>query len=190
MIKNVIAVHGFNDKSSGKGTTLRLKPYFVKEGYNFTQHEYGWLGVLGVYLFDDNLAKKLADSITEPTILIGHSNGCAIAHLASFLNPLIKHIVYINPALNNDAVCACTVDNIDVWHSPSDIPVRVARWLPWCIWGNMGSKGFTGTDGRYTNYNKEEDFGVVSNAHSDVFTPILLDFYAPLIIKKIKEKTK
>ena len=75
---------------------------------------------------------------------------------ATQFNAPIDRICYINPALEKDMVPGKQVKQIDVWYSPSDRPVQLAKYLPRHIWGEMGSTGYVGEDLRFTNFNKED----------------------------------
>ena len=78
-----------------------------------------------------------------------------------------------------------TVAALDVWHSPSDRPVRLSKWLlPSRMrpWGEMGATGYQGVeDSRITNFNKQENYRVQSSEHSDVFTISKLPYFGPVI---------
>ena len=55
-------------------------------------------------------------------------------------------------------------------------------------WGEMGATGYKGTDPRFINYNKEDDFDVSSQSHLDIFfVKEKLDFFGPLIVKAVVE---
>lgn len=95
----------------------------------------------------------------------------------------IKAAAFINPALDRDAPLAKQVQHLDVWHSPSDAPVRFARVLPWHRWGDMGAVGYRGKyDPRVRNHNKEHAFTVHSSAHSDVFLDPKIKYFGPRIV--------
>ena len=174
-------VHGFNVSDGGEKTTDTLRPYAEQAGYRVVEFDYRHAGLLSVRLCDKKLAMAFSNLAEPGSIAIGHSNGCAIVHLAAQYGAQFDQVVYINPALNRDAELAPQVRAAHVWHSPSDKPVRLARWLPNHVWGKMGATGYTGEDERYINYNKEHDYGMISRTHSDVFSPEILAFYGPRI---------
>ena len=150
------------------------------------------MGLIQVYLQNKKHARRLAAAASNAkkqtkakVIAVGHSNGCAIIHMAATqFNAPIDRICYINPALEKDMVPGKQVKQIDVWYSPSDRPVQLAKYLPRHIWGEMGSTGYVGEDLRFTNFNKE-DMAVSSNEHSDFAAAEKLSFFGPLIANRL-----
>ncbi len=181
-----ILVHGFNVWDGGKRTIGKLRPYLEAEGYDVRLFSYGWTGLIGVRLFSKRYAKRLAEMINEGDLLLGHSHGCCLIHMAGHLRARFQKAVYINPALDRAAPLAPQVSALHVWHSPSDSPVTLARILPRHPWGNMGAVGYQGRyDPRIRNFNKEHSYKVSSKEHSDVFTGERLRFFGPLIVRSI-----
>lgn len=176
-------VHGFNVKDEGARSVSKLAKYFEEAGYQPKLFRYGWTGLLGVRFFDKRFAQLLKDAAETGDYVVGHSNGCCIAHLATQMGAPFTRMVYINPALNRDAPLAKQVGYLDVWHSPSDQPVKWSRLLPFHRWGDMGAVGYCGKyDPRIRNFDKEHNFKISSSTHSDIFEPHKLSFFAPLII--------
>lgn len=182
----VILVHGFNVRDGGLNTVVALRPYFEAAGFEVKLFRYGWTGLLGTYFLNARFAQILADLSEPGDIAVGHSNGCALIHESVHLGATFSQLVYVNPALDRDAALPAGVQRAHVWHSPSDLPVRFARWLPSHPWGNMGSRGYVGADRRFTNYNKETGFPPYSSReHSDVFKPGLIEFFGPQIVAAV-----
>ncbi len=180
----IFLLHGFNVSDNGDGSIDRLKPYIDGETYDF---DYGWKGLVGVMRWNRKLAQALA-SLTRPgDVGIGHSNGCAILHLSTLVGAQFSKLIYINPALDKDAAPGPAVERLDVWHSPSDIPVRISSYLWGHEWGKMGAVGYTGDDPRVTNFDKENDFALSSCGHSDVFETGMINYFGPLIVSGINE---
>lgn len=187
----VILLHGFNVFDKGAGTVGRLAPYFERAGYRVKQPSYGWVFLLGVRYANSKIASMLAGLIEPGDIIVGHSNGCAIAAEVLDLGAPVSQLVLINPALDSDHVFPITDDlrAVHVWHSPSDSPVWWAKWLPGHAWGDMGAVGYNGRrDPRVINYDKETKFEPSSRKHSDVFEPGLLEFFAPKIVAAVDDK--
>jgi len=185
----VILVHGFNVWDWGRSTVGKLRPFYAAYRIPYIMVDYGHFGVGETYWKNKKIAKKLSIACTNAKlsgykiILVGHSNGCAIIHQAAEqFKAEIEKAVYINPALDKDADPALSMGSLDVWHSPSDKPVKWSRKLPFHPWGEMGSTGYIGESPKVRNYNKEEDHAVSSKEHSDVFSIELLPYFAPLII--------
>lgn len=187
-MKRVYLIHGFNVNDKGAGTIVKLRPFFLKAGFRVIPLSYLYTNLLRVRLCNRGLAYLFASMARPGSIAVGHSNGCAIIHLAAQFGAPFRDVVYINPALNKAAPLANPVRSAHVWHSPSDTPVRLARFIPRHIWGEMGRTGYTGDDPRYHNYDKENDYreqGFSSSAHSDIFEDANLDFFGPRIVEVI-----
>ena len=185
-----ILIHGFNVWDGGRATVGRLAPFFNARGIPHFAVNYGHFGLLETRLKNIRVAKRVAlacrAAAEQKVIVVGHSNGCAIAHLAaSEFDAKIDKAVYINPALEKTMRLPPTVAALDVWHSPSDRPVRLSKWLlPSRMrpWGEMGATGYQGVeDSRITNFNKQENYRVQSSEHSDVFTLSKLPYFGPVI---------
>ena len=195
-----ILVHGFNVWDGGRATVGKLRPFLSARDIPFISINYGHVGLIGTRLKNNKIARRVANAVRTATaagyrpVLIGHSNGCAIIHLALGLLSLegrlcplracLVDAIYINPALRKSPQVYKTVKRLMVWHSPSDKPVRWSKWLPRSNarpWGEMGATGFVGHDERVTNHNKEL-MTPPSKSHSDLFSAELLPFYGPLVV--------
>tara|TARA_B110001450_G_C17604718_1_gene474573 strand:+ start:316 stop:915 length:600 start_codon:yes stop_codon:yes gene_type:complete len=190
--KIALLVHGYNVRDHGEKTIGRFRPFLISRGWDTIMFRMGWMGLIQVYLQNKKHARRLAAAASNAkkqtkakVIAVGHSNGCAIIHMAATqFNAPIDRICYINPALEKDMVPGKQVKQIDVWYSPSDRPVQLAKYLPRHIWGEMGSTGYVGEDLRFTNFNKE-DMAVSSNEHSDFAAAEKLSFFGPLIANRL-----
>lgn len=177
----VYLVHGFNVKDYGERTIKTIAPYFEELGYDVRFFDYRWMGLGRVRLCNKNLAYAFAKLARPGSIAVGHSNGCAIIHHAAQFGAPFGEVVYINPALNRKAALARQIYKAHVWHSPSDVTVWTASWLPWHTWGRMGAVGYKGKDERYVNYDKENAYEISSNKHSDVFYSGKVEYFGPII---------
>ncbi len=195
MIKRAaILIHGFNIGDGGRATVGTLRSFFAAEDVTPILINYGYFGLFQTRFKNKKVAKRIFDAVAaayksfDEVYVVGHSNGCAIAHLASTLEGFKAHgFVYINPALRSHYRRSSSVSFIHVWHSPSDRAVKIARWLPFRgAWGSMGSKGYTGVkDAAVVNFNKEVDFAVSSDEHSDVFHCSKRPYFGPLIVQRM-----
>jgi len=187
----VILIHGFNVWDGGRATVGKLRPFFADCGIPYVMINYGWVGLLGTRLLNRRIARTVARAVNNAkhdghqVIVVGHSNGCAIAHLAAQdYSAEIDLAVYINPALDADIEMPANVGRFHVWHSPSDVPVKLSKLLLWCDarpWGEMGATGFTGIDSRVLNLDKEFTFNVSSSEHGDMFTPEKITYFGPIV---------
>lgn len=161
---DVFLLHGFNVGDGGASTVGKLLPYLP----NSRIWPYGWLGLLGVRLFNGRFAKMLAASLNDGCTIIGHSNAAAIIHRALQVSscPQVKRVVLIRPALDSDAIFGDKVDRVDVFYHPGDLPTRVSRWIPWHEWGDMGAAGYTGQELHVINHNSALMFGEYAGSHS------------------------
>lgn len=178
-------IHGFNDRKSGADNVDKLGPFLERAGFEVAQFDYGWRGLFGVRFFNQGLAEDLARRVRSNDIAVAYSNGADIALKACMLSAPFKHLTLINPALDRDSSPPYgSVRTVNVWHSPSELPTRLARWLPFHPWGDMGAKGYKGADARVRNYNKERDYRYVSESHGDVFREPLLSYFGPIIVEE------
>lgn len=186
-----ILIHGFNVWDGGRATVGKLRPFFGTLGVPYVMVSYGWLGLIRTRLKNKRIARRVAQAAKAAkaggsrVIVVGHSNGCAIAHLAARLyGAPIDVAVYINPALEPTTPRPNTIRKLQVWHSPSDRPVRWARFLlPSSArpWGAMGAVGSTIEDPSVVNINKQVGYRVSSRAHSDLFDIEQIGYWGPLV---------
>lgn len=194
----VALVHGFNVRDPAK-TIGRLEPVFEREGVQAHLFRYGWLGLLGVRTFSDNLAEAfrcfcqgLADD-GEPVVVVAHSHGCALTHRTSWLMdefgddpPAFSRAVYLSPALNRNVVFAPVplLQRVDVFHTRNDMAVRASRLLVGHEWGDMGAVGYRGDDARVHNV----DGTACIDGHSSWFTDAGLEFLRQrLVLPLVRE---
>ena len=197
----VLLIHGFNvfnpEKSIGK-----LRTFFETRGCPTIIVNYGHTGLMETRFKNPKIAKKIAvitraikkSDPNRRIVLVGHSNGGAIIHIATnAYGAIADEVVYINPALEKHLSPGDNVKKCQVWYSPSDKPVKWARRLSKIIpkrwfnarpWGEMGAVGYVGDDLRITNFNKEDDFLLSSKTHSDVFDWELMPYFGDLIVEK------
>lgn len=172
MKNDIFLLHGFNVRDGGKGTVGKLIPHLP----NSKILPYGWIGVLGVTFFNDNIAKMLVNQITDDCTIIGHSNAADVIYRMTQLDncPRIARIVLIRPALDSDVSFGDKVGRIDVFYHQGDVPVSFAKYIPCHNWGSMGTEGYDGPDKNVVGHNSEELFN--DSAHSAVFNEKLTVF--------------
>lgn len=188
----VILVHGFNVTDGGAGTIGKLKRYYAARGAKVVSVRYGWFGLFQTRFCNEEVSENLTYLIQKGSqrfnriIVVGHSNGCAIAHLASYKGTVpIHRFVYINPALKKHYTPDGRVKAVDVWHNWHDSAVVWAKFLFWRAserpWGLMGRTGYRGDDQRFVNFDTAEDFTHSAKGHSGVFATKSISFFGPLI---------
>lgn len=187
----VFLLHGFNVRDGGKNTILKLSPYFAEAGAEVVDFGYGYFNLFMPRWRNPQVAQDLAVACNQAklagyrVVLVGHSNGCTIIHIAGEkYGAVADKVVYINPALNRDVKFPPTFRSFDVWHSPSDKAVSISRILPLNLWGDMGAVGFTRHDERGMNFNAQTNFDRASKRHSSIFSDALIDFFGPKIVSR------
>lgn len=170
-----------------------MAPFFEALGVTPIIVRYGYFFLLQTRLRNDNVARKVCAAVKaarfnyDEIYVVGHSNGCSIAELASRMPGFsCDGFTFISPALRRDQPLQPGVAKLHVWHSPSDLPVSLTKYLPFRgNWGRMGAVGYKGApDSRIVNFNKERDFLLSSKSHSDVFEYDLIPYFGPVIAEK------
>lgn len=192
MKPQILLIHGYNVWDKGDTTVGELRGYYAAEGCPYHILKYGHFGLWDTRTKNDDVARQATAFITNadrPVIVVGHSNGAAIIYLAMKLyGAKPAHVVLVNPALVRNLRMPEQCPSVDIWHSPSDAPVKWAKWLPSTQmrpWGDMGAYGPSYTDDPRLNViNKEHEFAVSSKEHSDAFRTELLSFFGPLIVNE------
>lgn len=192
-IPTVTLVHGAFDHN-GVLTTDKLRPYLETEGWTVEEFDTGFTGLLGVRFLNHYRAMQLEIKATKlkkesagELVGIGHSNGCAILAAASELGAPFDRLVFLNPALDRDAAVGPSVRRVDVFHSPSDIPIYIAGLFLKHPWGRMGRNGSDGSDPRFVNHNMLADYPVKVKGHLDIFKQEKLAFYGQIIASLLNE---
>ena len=167
-------LHGFNVKDGGAATTGSLREGLEAAGHTVKELRYGWMGRIRVRLCNKSLARALADLVEEDSILIAHSNGCAIAYWACLFGAKFDKVFLLNPALDAEKEIP-NIRKVHVFHALSDPWTRLARWIPFSVWGRQGAVGYTGLDleGKYRHTELDRLAGE-SMYHSGIFETQLL----------------
>ena len=169
------AIHGFNVRDRGEGTVLALAAHLLPlirhpQPIQLIPCGFGFRFLVRVRLGTRRRAREIASRIRPGDIVIAHSDGCNIADLAAQALPASHKItlIYVNPALNRTMPLAPSVRRCLVYSCPTDLPVRLARWLPLHRWGDMGAFGPARPDPRYISI-PYAALGLAPQGHSGVF---------------------
>lgn len=177
-------IHGIHPSQPG-GTISKLIPHL---GNNmFMMHSYGSAYAVTARFLNPGRAKKIAEFVASDDIIIGHSNGCAIAHLIQKKRP-VYGLVLINPALDSDAKFD-RVNWVHVYHNWGDEAVPLSNILFAHPWGDMGQRGYTGADSRVTNFDgcdKSEIVLPCLDGHSDFFEPGKIESWSNFMLRNIE----
>lgn len=170
----VILEHGFANPG-GKNTTDRFAAGFEELGCTVVSYDYWWhdgwwsapLSLAQVRLANRAIANGLrlytllARTVYDHIAIVAHSNGAAIAYIAS-QNRTDEHeivqpgahfdsVVLVNPALDRDAHFGPNTRQIFCLHTPWDLATRASTILPFHWWGDAGALGLDLHDPREVN---------------------------------------
>lgn len=183
-------VHGIHYEPSSpvKG----LIPYLTDAGFEVRFPDYGFEWALETRFLNPMLEGALLDYIEPGDVLIGHSNGCAIAYHLMQLGAPVKGAIFINGALKQAIERPGTCQFLDVYYNPGDDITEAAKiaqeiGLVDPVWGELGHGGYVGTDGLIENINcgAVPDMPKVAG-HSDFFTPANLAAWGPFLAKRLQ----
>lgn len=173
-MKTVYLFHGIlND--NGKNSTDKLRPYLERAGFHVIEADYGEVAPTNTRVTNKALARIIAGMAEVDSYAIGHSNGCALIHLATHQGAHFKKVVYINPALKPDLVPSKLVEQVYIYHSRDDHAVDFARIAIGEVGGIMGRIGYysaTEIDSRVENIDLNKIFAqeTLEQAHSCAFS--------------------
>jgi pimeloyl-ACP methyl ester carboxylesterase len=126
---------------------------FKKEEVIF--HPYGFPIVFGTaWLRNKFIARRISKHIKPDDIVIGHSNGAALAWLIAEQGALFAGAILIDPALDAGKAIAKQVKWIHVFYNECDTVVNWSKWIPFHIWGDQGKVGYLGNDSRYIQHHR------------------------------------
>ena len=191
---NIVAIHGFRDRSAGALNVDRLDHGLRYRGHamDTDNADYGfhWFIKVRIGLFHRDAIARIAAALADADVIVAHSNGrnygeLAIALAAEAQPEKSWHFFSLSGARDNDAPIHPSISRLDVFHSHHDRTVKLARWLPGHRWGDEGAVGYQGEDPRV--YNHDYTHRVIG--HSDWFNSINRDFFAGQISELINRRT-
>lgn len=155
--------------------------------------DYGWIEELETRIVNPIIVGALLPYIQAGDVLVGHSNGCAIAYELLRQGAPARGAIFINAALNASVERPnATVQWIDVYSNRGDQVTELAKagaiiGLTDPEWGEMGHSGYSGDDPLFTNIfcDTYRNMPVVCG-HSDIFTPANLSAWGPFIASRIR----
>jgi len=161
----IALLHGFNVSDGGKGTLGLWASTLRDAGHDAALLDYGWVGPLRVRIENMDVVERLNE--LRPDVIIGHSNGAAIAWQYMMQKcATMRGVVCVQPALNVDTVWPWRVNRIITLYNPHDYAVlwgrrwRIVNPVSWFVrhpWGAAGRYGFRKTDRRFTQLNTSID---------------------------------
>lgn len=181
-MRRVYLIHGVRAEDAHNSSISflvhRLKPVspLVK------MLDYGFIPAIVAPLFNWLIVRMLKQQIRPGCILVGHSNGCALAYRLS-QQVKVHGLVLVNPALNHDVEFDPSLAFIQVYWSHADRITWLSRLMPFYIWGSMGTRGYTGDDPRVQQW----DMGL---RHTDIGDPAKAGVWRDFIAGNIKQAMK
>lgn len=182
-------VHGIHVEERG-GSPRLLAPYLKEAGFSVKVRSYGKLKWWQARFANENLAACFADSMKKGDIVIGHSNGVALACLAADYGVQLGGVVAIQGALDADRQWAPQIPWIDVIANRGDGVLTASTLLFGHMWGALGRDGYNGpADSRITNIFTDErrpDGLPEALGHSQFFTHDVLAAWGPWYAARIR----
>jgi hypothetical protein len=188
-------IHGIHTEPTSQ--VKGLIGYLLEAGFEVAYPEYGYELALETRVVNSMLVGTLLPYIKPGDILIGHSNGCAIAYHLMLLGAPAEGAIFINGALETNIIRPGTCKWIDVYSNQGDTLTEAAMLgarlgLVDSVWGELGHLGYTGKDPLIPNYFCDKTPGMpVVLGHSDFFTPAKLKAWAGWMVDhRLKVKPK
>jgi hypothetical protein len=169
-----------------------LIPYLTAGGFDVVWVDYGFILGIETKLVNPLIYRSVHPYIAKGDILIGHSNGAAIAYLEMQAGAPVVGCVFINGALEQRITRSVGVEFIDCYWNPGDDITEVAAigqaiGITSPVWGQMGHAGYIGTDPAITNINCGASTGMpIVSGHSDFFTLSKLAVWGPYLVNRLK----
>lgn len=182
-------IHGIHSPE-GDHSMLALFPHMqaAAPGAKVHMFEYGFMGFWKARWANDRVARNLAAVCTPGEVWVTHSNGAAIAFIATHTHGAAPAmIVNINPALDRKLAARCL--NIETIHSEGDRAVYWSQFLPFHLWGDQGKVGYQGDDTTVINHNASRIGGRMAyNGHMGLFDPVRIRDWSYFIANRVDER--
>jgi hypothetical protein len=183
-------IHGIHTEGASpvEGLIPFLSPLSVK------YPDYGYILGIETRVVNPIIVGALRAYIEPGDIIIGHSNGCAVAYDLMRAGAPITGMVFVNAAVEQQIVRNAPVKWIDVYYNPGDEITEAAKLgeelgVTDPVWGEMGHAGYKGTDPGIVNFNCGGTAGMpVVSGHSDFFTPSKLAKWGLFLADRIKQR--
>lgn len=166
-------IHGIH--TEGVSPVEGLIPYLAE--WEVLYPDYGYILGLETRIVNPLVVGSLQPYIAPDDVLIGHSNGCAIAYDLMMRGVKVAGAVFINAALESNVSRPASCPWIHVYYNPGDQVTEAAQIAQRLgvvdpVWGEMGHIGYTGKDPMIatTNCGASPPLPVVCG-HSDFFSP-------------------
>jgi hypothetical protein len=179
-------IHGIH--TEGLSPVEGLIPYLAP--FEVYYPDYGYIWGLETKIVNPIIVGSLFPYIEPEDILIGHSNGCAIAYDLLQRGVKVAGAVFINGALERSI--SRLAPWVDVYFNAGDEITEAAKvgaelGITDPVWGELGHAGYSGTDPAITNINCGSTAGLPAvSGHSDFFTPSKLAAWGPFLVSRLR----
>lgn len=191
-------IHGIHSPEGNNNITAFV-PVLQKAmpGARVEVFSYGFMGFWAARWDNPEVAKRLAfvksGNTKEKEVWVTHSNGAAIAYLATTRYEARPGAIFnFNPALDRWRVAP--VKWVETIHSNQDRWVNLARYLPGHIWGDQGKIGIAPTTFKvpehnsYVCHNASKIGGKMAyDDHTGAFHPVRRKSWAYFLTNRIEE---
>jgi hypothetical protein len=179
-------IHGIHDV--GVTPIEKLIPYLAP--YAVAYPDYGY--ILGVESREINpaIVGTMRPYVQQNDILIGHSNGCAIAYDLMNTGVKVAGAIFINAALTQDIKLPVECPWIDVYFNEGDEITEAAKVAAKLgivdpVYGECGHAGYSGRDPAIRNFDCAHTPSMpICSGHSDFFNH--LEAWGPFLANRIQ----
>lgn len=182
-------IHGIH--TEGPSPVENLIPYLVTEGFETFYPDYGFILGVETRIVNPIIRGALMPYIGSQDVIIGHSNGCAVAYDLMCAGQKLSGAVLVNAALEQTITRPAGVPFIDVYFNPGDEITEAAKIAEQLgivdpVWGEMGHAGYNGLDSSIHNINCATTPGMPTVlGHSAFFDPINITAWGPFLAKRL-----
>lgn len=167
-------------------------------GIGTIYHEYGDVWAVQSRWVNPRVAERVAKVCRPGGVILGHSNGCAIALRAVMRGAPAQGLVLLNPALEPDVQFPDHLKWVHVYYNAQDGVVPLSNFPilqsvffdP--LWGAMGCVGYRGVDDRVTAFDcmDDEDGMPDLHGHSSIIDPVNARTWGVFIGRNIGQAVK
>ena len=182
-MKTCYLIHGIETRNPQRSTISFLKHMLVN--FRVKILDYGYFPVIFApfaMVFNYIAMRKLKKHVRPNSILIGHSNGCTIAYGLS-KDVYMHGLVLINPALDPDVEFDPLLKFIHVYWSDKDRVTWLSKFIPFSLWGSMGTTGYIGRDPRVRQWK-------MGGSHTDIGDAETAVVWGPIIVANLNGEFK
>jgi pimeloyl-ACP methyl ester carboxylesterase len=182
-------IHGI--RTEPNSPVKGLIQYLEAAGHTVKYPEYGYELAIETRIFNPAIVGILLPFIEPGSILIGHSNGCAISQALIMAGAPVKGAVFINGALETNFPIPASLEFVDCFFNSGDDITEIAKLgeelnIYPGDWGALGHFGYQGNDPRVTNFDCGNTPNMpVIHGHSDIFTPEKLAIWGPFLAGRL-----